>query len=312
MGEKGSRGTRLIPARAGNTAAFSRSSFGTPAHPRSRGEHSVKLSVSLTNSGSSPLARGTRTTRFHGEAYMRLIPARAGNTLPLFMREDSDAAHPRSRGEHDNQELLMAGLFGSSPLARGTLLIGGAAEPYTRLIPARAGNTPHALMPRYPSSAHPRSRGEHVFDCRSQKVRGGSSPLARGTLGSFARAECQRRLIPARAGNTADSPHAESAMPAHPRSRGEHSRLVVCGVSVDGSSPLARGTRRVHEKWRRVERLIPARAGNTDSACGLLSRHSAHPRSRGEHSTAWIRVTRYSGSSPLARGTRRGRPWVGR
>ena len=52
--------------------------------------------------------------------------------------------------------------------------------------------------------------------------------------------------------------------------------------------------------------LIPARAGNTfvEHAKEIASR--AHPRSRGEHYRVFIVVTLRMGSSPLARGTRRG------
>ena len=50
-------------------------------------------------------------------------------------------------------------------------------------------------------------------------------------------------------------------------------------------------------------RLIPARAGNTFIASRRSGRHSAHPRSRGEHVLIFGAGTGYPGSSPLARGT---------
>ena len=60
-GSVGPRRHRLIPARAGNTQRFHVSGRGTPAHPRSRGEHSVGRSRGSGHYGSSPLARGTLT-----------------------------------------------------------------------------------------------------------------------------------------------------------------------------------------------------------------------------------------------------------
>ena len=52
-----------------------------------------------------------------------------------------------------------------------------------------------------------------------------------------------------------------------------------------------------------VERLIPARAGNT-SRCVLIVRwRRAHPRSRGEHRGLNPRYIQKCGSSPLVRGT---------
>ena len=73
-----------------------------------------------------------------------------------------------------------------------------------------------------------------------------------------------RRLIPARAGNTAVVNVSLWPLAAHPRSRGEHLGLG-CGVGVClGSSPLARGTQGQTGEGNPGTRLIPARAGNTD------------------------------------------------
>ena len=71
---------RLIPARAGNTMADRATGRHDPAHPRSRGEHIPLLLPKLVESGSSPLARGTRFTAQEKSSTARLIPARAGNT----------------------------------------------------------------------------------------------------------------------------------------------------------------------------------------------------------------------------------------
>ena len=96
------------------------------------------------------------------------------------------------------------------------------------------------------------------------------------------------RFIPARAGNT----------------EWIHSSKAAC----TGSSPLARGTQDLRPVPLLHRRFIPARAGNTSwpsrPACGS----SVHPRSRGEHSTGFSPIPVWSGSSPLARGTRREPP----
>ena len=55
----GSRSARLIPARAGNMGSGLGSHLGTPAHPRSRGEHVRDFGHYRPVGGSSPLARGT-------------------------------------------------------------------------------------------------------------------------------------------------------------------------------------------------------------------------------------------------------------
>ena len=91
---------RLIPARAGNTILLQKQHVSPPAHPRSRGEHITSQTAREFLGGSSPLARGTHDglqNPFHG---LRLIPARAGNTVHLVCSRIIEAAHPRSRGEH--------------------------------------------------------------------------------------------------------------------------------------------------------------------------------------------------------------------
>ena len=173
-----------------------------------------------------------------------------------------------------------------------------------RLIPARAGNTLCECLPRRLSSAHPRSRGEHVSAKIIAVVRRGSSPLARGTLDNVVRPVWDGRLIPARAGNTERRERSSPSATAHPRSRGEHLRAPIESVKNSGSSPLARGPPARLGSRHALRRLIPARAGNTFAPWHPEDEKAAHPRSRGEH---WLGSTKDRhpyGSSPLARGTR--------
>ena len=51
---------------------------------------------------------------------------------------------------------------GSSPLARGTLLILRDLNRPVRFIPARAGNTESHCPASSVQAVHPRSRGEHL------------------------------------------------------------------------------------------------------------------------------------------------------
>ena len=133
--------SRLIPARAGNTAPRYLSRGAVSAHPRSRGEHDVVAVLYRLRVGSSPLARGTLELTAKDFTAQRLIPARAGNTFPPLKRNNRFTAHPRSRGEHDSNAGAVAPGFGSSPLARGTQQATETDRLAERLIPARAGNT---------------------------------------------------------------------------------------------------------------------------------------------------------------------------
>ena len=135
---------RLIPARAGNTCGQIQLRNLHPAHPRSRGEHIAYVRWLVGGLGSSPLARGTRGQPPGEAGRRRLIPARAGNTRVLGGTSAFLPAHPRSRGEHMLNHYQSMIFDGSSPLARGTQSGEPEQEGVTRLIPARAGNTPTA------------------------------------------------------------------------------------------------------------------------------------------------------------------------
>ena len=176
--------SRLIPARAGNTSACAAWAASRTAHPRSRGEHDTKTSGEVPRSGSSPLARGTLRGLVRFECYRRLIPARAGNTMMRHVSPNARPAHPRSRGEHSLVCWFVWLFAGSSPLARGTPQTRKAPQMPERLIPARAGNTGANVVGAVNSAAHPRSRGEHMRRSPGRGTVSGSSPLARGTLGT--------------------------------------------------------------------------------------------------------------------------------
>ena len=133
-----------------------------------------------------------------------LIPARAGNTSSSVMRCTRSRAHPRSRGEHSTTSYGLGFEPGSSPLARGTLLVLTLETAFFGLIPARAGNTFHAVTSAPLPGAHPRSRGEHMYWLGVGIVALGSSPLARGTRATTICPLHPLGLIPARAGNTLD------------------------------------------------------------------------------------------------------------
>ena len=193
---------RLIPARAGNTIRVLLRLPAIQAHPRSRGEHWWMLWLWWSRSGSSPLARGTRQRQSHVPGHVRLIPARAGNTYFPPFRARAGTAHPRSRGEHSLVIMCQPAMFGSSPLARGTLIQPARESQQPRLIPARAGNTFGVSAAGTPESAHPRSRGEHLEFLAVEVTGLGSSPLARGTRILPPVTRDTVRLIPARAGNT--------------------------------------------------------------------------------------------------------------
>ena len=110
------------------------------------------------------------------------------------------------------------------------------------------------------------------------------------------------RIIPARAGFTNREGTSYVIWRDHPRSRGVYWGRLPPAPIVLGSSPLARGLRRLSIKPMRCSGIIPARAGFTASPSAAPGSASDHPRSRGVYNRAPGNRSRTVGSSPLARG----------
>ena len=132
----------------------------------------------------------------------------------------------------------------------------------------------------------------------------GSSPLARGLPGRGGGAAPGDRIIPARAGFTAERPSRRRGWRDHPRSRGVYRPAPTNSSSASGSSPLARGLPDQPPDPPGGVRIIPARAGFTLGRMGPDHGDRDHPRSRGVYSRRAARVVPEVGSSPLARGLR--------
>ena len=111
-------------------------------------------------------------------------------------------------------------------------------------------------------------------------------------------------IIPARAGFTPSREGCSYRHPDHPRSRGVYSSPSFLGLPAPGSSPLARGLRRLSDHLGMAARIIPARAGFTLAHAIRIHTSSDHPRSRGVYTDRQATNRNHHGSSPLARGLR--------
>ena len=171
----------IIPALAGNTTPDASRWPSKRDHPRACGEHFHFGSFLGGVWGSSPRLRGTRRRTAAGRVRSGIIPALAGNTDAVFRGESLIGDHPRACGEHSRESRNLAARVGSSPRLRGTLADVLRAYPDRGIIPALAGNTPHALLTLSESGDHPRACGEHVIQVASQHGHQGSSPRLRGT-----------------------------------------------------------------------------------------------------------------------------------
>ena len=153
---------RIIPARAGFTAAGRITSWATRDHPRSRGVYRGIFAPPVTMSGSSPLARGLPPIMDPDLIGVGIIPARAGFTWSCTPASPHAADHPRSRGVYRTATHAVASSDGSSPLARGLRGRGAQAAAARGIIPARAGFTTGGMQLSRPARDHPRSRGVYL------------------------------------------------------------------------------------------------------------------------------------------------------
>ena len=192
---------------------------------------------------------------------------------------------------------------GSSPHARGTLLIQLALQRMGRFIPACAGNAGQPVIQLQDASVHPRMRGERPSSWEDGTVWAGSSPHARGTPKNGQHAGQDERFIPACAGNARWPAGCSSGTPVHPRMRGERFITIILQLDFHGSSPHARGTHMGDIEAMTYMRFIPACAGNASSPGDAGAAGAVHPRMRGERLTRHNARQRAHGSSPHARGT---------
>ena len=253
----------------------------------------------------------------------RIIPARAGFTVPARHRVVRRRDHPRSRGVYTPTPAEPRITAGSSPLARGLRRRCSFQVFLSGIIPARAGFTRYAVVRYAHSQDHPRSRGVYKRVAPTGTPSSGSSPLARGLRIYPVSALGLAGIIPARAGFTLyasplpcvlqDHPRSRGVYGArrrrrrdpgadHPRSRGVYITAEPCVETVEGSSPLARGLRSGGGAAAGIVGIIPARAGFTLRASRWTGRSADHPRSRGVYVLQEPSDQGAAGSSPLARG----------
>ena len=190
----------IIPARAGFTLPTATPTSPQQDHPRSRGVYRAQAQCDPNRKGSSPLARGLQADLVFNFQHWGIIPARAGFTGVLCCLWSELRDHPRSRGVYPLPCRPLPRLLGSSPLARGLLMVSLSMLLSAWIIPARAGFT-------------------HGVSGSSGKGRG-SSPLARGLPIKQRHRILLTRIIPARAGFTFTVVVEVSDDEDHPRSRG--------------------------------------------------------------------------------------------
>ena len=207
-----------------------------------RGERAIPGVDATWIAGSSPHARGTPVGGRHVDTDQRFIPACAGNAPSATSKASAKSVHPRMRGERQCLAATRLKSVGSSPHARGTLLIIYEDNRQGRFIPACAGNASTITVSCTPVTVHPRMRGERGFVVNADPR--------------------YSRFIPACAGNAGGPSRPAQPWTVHPRMRGERPVPASRGSVCRGSSPHARGTPASSPSSSRTYRFIPACAGN--------------------------------------------------
>ncbi len=126
-------------------------------------------------------------------------------------------------------------------------------------------------------------------------IYGGCYSIKRSARGSW--------IIPTHVGNTQTRPGADSRVPVHPHTRGEHSISMNCSGLQPGSSPRMWGTLYDCALGPLLRRFIPTHVGNTPRTSSGNWSSSVHPHACGEHGTAGMPFRTAFGSSPRMWGT---------
>ncbi len=236
------RSSGITPAYAGNTIHTAIHHLTYQDHPRLRGERFDLDPPFMNKLGSSPPTRGTHLRFQVSDTIFRITPAYAGNTIHTAIHHLTYQDHPRLRGEHTTQTVILHTRVGSPPPTRGTRQINNYVQLTHRITPAYAGNTSESASTDGRTQDHPRLRGEHLFKSTTSKTTPGSPPPTRGTRVFLQVRQAVYRITPAYAGNTMESIPYRQHSQDHPRLRGEHLLRHAQRTLQAGSPPPTRGT----------------------------------------------------------------------
>ena len=179
---------------------------------------------------------------------------------------------------------MWTGRHGSSPRVRGKRRQTRPSAVSIRIIPARAGQTEWLRSRIGKYADHPRACGANYMASLSWKVGVGSSPRVRGKRSGMAVRCNALRIIPARAGQTHSESSRELSATDHPRACGANASWNGTSAPPDGSSPRVRGKQGAQCRALEIERIIPARAGQTSVSMPSLRSRTDHPRACGANS----------------------------
>ena len=233
---------RITPAHAGTTWQTLITACHIWDHPRSCGNHTIKVNATAAFTGSPPLMREPRHHTAYCAVNFRITPAHAGTTHMFFCRQYELWDHPRSCGNHRRIAIHLSIMSGSPPLMREPRHHTAYCAVNFRITPAHAGTThmfffgsmSYGITPAHAGTTiavilscfniwdHPRSCGNHHR--RGYRVAGcsGSPPLMREPHFVVELYCIAFRITPAHAGTTYATHFQSLIFQDHPRSCGNH------------------------------------------------------------------------------------------
>ena len=151
----------ITPADAGKTLSLAQLIRTSGDHPRGCGENQYHQPLLLLCVGSPPRMRGKLPSGCGSAVSVRITPADAGKTVPVFGHCENHRDHPRGCGENISLSVHWIAQRGSPPRMRGKHGAIGHEGDQGRITPADAGKTrcTHQIMCGYWD--HPRGCGEN-------------------------------------------------------------------------------------------------------------------------------------------------------
>ena len=256
-------GPRSIPAGAGEPPRRSLLSMVCTVYPRGCGGASTIEADTTGVRGLSPRVRGSQTMGGVALAYLRSIPAGAGEPGQMVIKPSPCRVYPRGCGGAFSAGLTVREAGGLSPRVRGSRALGRCSGPGSRSIPAGAGEPRPRPRPRAPGSVYPRGCGGATPGQRQAATPRGLSPRVRGSRHDQVADLGLGGSIPAGAGEPTGWRRPQTNGGVYPRGCGGALGQRRDRRAGPGLSPRVRGS--------------PGRSGPGAAGCGSIPAGAGEP-----------------------------------
>ena len=193
---------------------------------------------------------------------------------------------------------------GLSPRGRGNQLGPFRVFDLERSIPAWAGEPDNRTPGRFGLQVYPRVGGGTALEVGQSRLSQGLSPRGRGNPPPQPPPPHHQRSIPAWAGEPSTPATRRILLPVYPRVGGGTEPMGPEALFLTGLSPRGRGNPVCTNQPSRMERSIPAWAGEPRGQRGNLRRGAVYPRVGGGTRLLPGKLAGVFGLSPRGRGNR--------